>query len=214
MPTALLSVFSKEGIGAFGKALSDLGWDLLSSGGTARALLEKNVPVRDIVEIVGPPILGHRVATLSRELHAALLARDTPEDMEELAKLGVPRIDLVCVDMYPLERAIIENGTLSAVIEKTDIGGPCLLRSAAKGRRIVICDASDRGLVIQWLRSGRPEKEMVIAKLAAKAEFVVARYCLLSASYLSKEYYGWELGQNGLVVVGGHINMPSTAMIQ
>src|SRR3989344_9577291 len=95
--TAMLSVFNKEGIVPLVRALIALGYDLLSSGGTARKLQEAGVPVRHIGEIVGPPIMGERVKTLSRQIHAGLLSRDTPEDAEELAPIGMAPIGPVCL---------------------------------------------------------------------------------------------------------------------
>jgi len=144
---------------------------------------------------VGKPILGDRVKTLSREVHAGLLAREVPEDIEELERLGIPRIDLVCVDLYPLEAEIAREGSTSeSVIELTDIGGPTMLRSAAKGRRIVICHADQRENVLQWLRDGMPDASSVIRELVAAAEGIVARYCLASARYHSKGEWDGMIG--------------------
>ncbi|MFA6095321.1 MAG: bifunctional phosphoribosylaminoimidazolecarboxamide formyltransferase/IMP cyclohydrolase, partial [Candidatus Paceibacterota bacterium] len=98
---ALISVFHKDGITDFARSLVDLGFVIYASGGTAKHLMHDGVQVVDIATIVGSPILGHRVVTLSREIHAGLLSRDIPEDVAELERLGIPRIDLVCVDLYP-----------------------------------------------------------------------------------------------------------------
>ncbi len=126
--TALLSVYHKDGIVEFAQALVARGWEILASGGTAKALLAGGVPVRDVAEIVGGPILEHRVVTLSREVHAGLLARDTPEDIAELERLGLFRINLVCVDLYPLHEAIAKpDATRASMIEMTDVGGPTML---------------------------------------------------------------------------------------
>src|SRR3989338_9926335 len=104
---ALISVYHKEGIVEFARALVELGWSLLASGGTCKHLREAGLPVRDVAELVGgDAMLGHRVVTLSCEVHAGLLARGTPEDRAELERLGIPWIGLVCVDMYPLHEAI------------------------------------------------------------------------------------------------------------
>lgn len=186
-PTALISVYDKTGIVEFARELVALGWSILSSGGTAKALREAGIEVRDVAELVGGgAILGHRVVTLSREVHAGLLARHTPEDEAEMAKLGIPYIELVCVDMYPLEAEIARPGaTCESVIDKTDIGGPTMLSSGAKGRRIVICEAKDRMRVIAWLKEGRPNEAAFINELAAKAYGVVAKYRLASARYHS-----------------------------
>jgi len=213
MPSALLSVYNKDGIVDFARALIEMGWTIYSSGGTALKLTEAGLQVIDVATIVGPPILGHRVATLSRELHAALLARDTDADRVELQRLGVPRLDLVCVDMYPLEAEIARSGcTLESVLEKTDIGGPCLLRSAGKGRRIVVCDVDDRSMVIRWLKEGQQNTERFIGRLATKAELVVARYCSILATYLSQGYYHAAFLQGG-VVVRNDVGIPPRAIV-
>jgi phosphoribosylaminoimidazolecarboxamide formyltransferase/IMP cyclohydrolase len=188
--TALLSVYEKAGITEFAKALVERDWQILASGGTARHLKAAGVPVRDVAEIVGEAILEHRVVTLSREVHAGLLARTLVEDVEELERIGVPRIDLVCVDLYPLEATIATSGSTRAdVIEKTDVGGPTLLHSGAKGERIMICDPADRAPVLASIDAGvfdsETTQEGAIDALAAKAEATVARYCLASARYRS-----------------------------
>lgn len=219
MKTALLSVYNKDGIAEFAKQIQDLGFKIYASGGTAKALKQADVEALDVADLVGgEAILGHRVVTLSREIYAGLLSRDTEEDRVELERLKIPRIDLVCVDLYPLEETITavssqgqeqsaspypsvateqaadkDEAALAAdleqVLEKTDIGGPTLLRAAAKGRRIVITEASDRQKVIEWLKNGQPEKEQFLSTLAAKAEFTVAKYALMSARYHGRGAY-------------------------
>ena len=182
--TALISVYNKNNISEFARELSDLGWNILASGGTADVLKQAGVKVKDVAEFVGgEAILGHRVVTLSREIHAALLSQDTKEDNAELKKLNIPKIDLVCVDLYPLEDEINNPGaSKETVIEKTDIGGPTLMRSAAKGGRIVICDVDDRKQIIDWLKDGEQENDFIFT-LRAKAENIVAKYCLTSSKY-------------------------------
>ncbi len=191
---ALISVYNKEGIVEFARGITDLGFKILASGGTAKVLLEAGLEVTDVASLVGGgAILGHRVVTLSREVHAGLLARDVMEDREELEKLKIPFIDLVCVDLYPLQQQISESANQliskaearNAILEKTDIGGPTMLRSAAKGRRIVVAEANDREKVIEWLKKGEPDREEFISSLCAKAEYIVADYCLASARYHS-----------------------------
>lgn len=187
---AVLSVYNKEGIVDFGKALVDMGWTLLASGGTAKVLAEEELPVREVAELVGGnAILGHKVVTLSRELHAAILADpNSEEDVAEMGRLGLPWVDLVCVDMYPLQEEIKRTGsTFESVIEKTDIGGPTILRAAAKSGRIVICDPADREGVLQELRENGDINLEYRNHLAAKAERVVAEYVLASAKYRSGE---------------------------
>lgn len=184
---ALLSVYDKTDIVEFAQGLADLGWQLYASGGTAKAIADASIAIKDVSELVGgSAILGHRVVTLSREISAGLLAdKSSKEDLDELAKLNLPVIDLVCVDMYPLEDAIAKSGKKAEVIEKTDIGGPTMLRSAAKGRRIVLSHAEQREPVLDWLKQGKPDEETILDKLAARAEYEVARYVMTSAQYLN-----------------------------
>jgi phosphoribosylaminoimidazolecarboxamide formyltransferase/IMP cyclohydrolase len=154
-------------------------------------LKENGVPCTDLANFVGEPILGHRVVTLSREFYAMLLSRpNNDEDMDELKKLKLPHLSLVCCDLYPLTEEIAKkDATLESVIEKTDIGGPTMLRAAAKGGQIVVCDKDDRVKVLNWLKSGEPEAESFKRILAGKAEYVVGKYCMASAEYLSKGAY-------------------------
>jgi phosphoribosylaminoimidazolecarboxamide formyltransferase / IMP cyclohydrolase len=192
---ALLSVYDKTGIVEFAQGLVDLGWQLYASGGTAKAIAQAGVAVTDVDQLVGGgAILGHRVVTLSREIAAGLLAdTSNAEDMVELSKLGLPVIDMVCVDMYPLEEAITQPGaSKQEVIAQTDIGGPTMLRAAAKGRRIVLSHVSQRTPVLEWLKAGRPDEEAFLTSLTARAEYEVARYVTASATYLGRtEVSGW-----------------------
>ena len=200
MRTALLSVYDKSGIVEFAQGLVELGWAIYSSGGTAKALAEAGVPVTDVAVLVGGgAILGHRVVTLSREVHAGLLARPGEEDLAELDALGIPFIDLVCVDLYPLAEEVAKPGaTPQSVIEKTDIGGPTMLRSAAKGGRIVVAEPSQRAEVLGWLRAGEPEPDLFRTRLAARAEAIVAGYCLESARYHSRGEFNGMVGEQRL----------------
>lgn len=184
-PTALLSVYHKEGIVNFATELVKMGWNILASGGTAKFLSQAGVPVKDVAELVGGgPILGHRVVTLSREVHAGLLAQHGKDD-DEMLKLGIPFIDLVCVDLYPLEEEIEKpEATEASVIEKTDIGGPTMLHSGAKGRRILVCNPEDRKSTLDWLRNGMPDKEDTLRMMAYEAESTVAEYIRASADYI------------------------------
>ncbi len=196
--TALLSVYDKTGIVEFASALLGIPgeeWEILASGGTARALVEAGIPVTDVGSIVGEPILGHRVVTLSREVHAGLLAKDNAEDRAELASLGIRYIDLVCCDLYPLKSEINKpDSGMEAVIEQTDIGGPTMIRAGAKGGRITICDPQDRTRVVEWLKAGMPEKKTFIQTLRAKAEAVIADYVLTSAKYHAGGTYDGMVG--------------------
>ncbi len=183
--TALLSVFNKEGIVEFAQALILLGWRILSSGGTASKLREAGVGVMDVAEISGlSPILGHRVVTLVPQVHGGLLA--TTAMVDELKALGYPWIDLVCVDFYPLEEEIARPGaTEASVIDKTDIGGPTMVSSGSKGRRIVIVDPADRVRVLKLLQEEGDVDASVRRELSAKADGIIAGYRLASARFHS-----------------------------
>lgn len=193
---ALLSVFDKRGIVEFAQVLRERGFRIIASGGTAKALKDAGVSVQDVAEFVGGgAILGHKVVTLSREVHAGLLA-DYIEEVQEMAKLNLPYIDLVCVDLYPLEREIAREGaTRESVIKLTDVGGPTMLHSGAKGRRIVICDPADRQMVIDWITAGKPDEDGFITDLVAKAENTVGKYITTSGIYHGKGRYAALFGE-------------------
>src|SRR5512134_857622 len=132
---ALISVSDKTGIADFAKGLIELGVEILSTGGTAAALREAGLDVTEVSELTASPeILDGRVKTLHPRLHAALLARrDDPEHMATLEREGIETIDLVCVNLYPFEQTIAERDVDPEVaIENIDIGGPTMIRAAAK----------------------------------------------------------------------------------
>ncbi len=185
MPTALFSAYDKEGVVLFAKALNALGWKLLASGGTAKAIADANIPVTDIAGIVGEPILDHRVVTLSREIHAGLLAQNNAKDRAELGRLGIEFIDLVYINLYPLVKTIADpNATFEMLTKQTDIGGPAMLRSAAKGGRLVVVDAEDIRNVLMYLKSNQGmlgNNTEITRRLAEKAERTVAAYSIASA---------------------------------
>jgi phosphoribosylaminoimidazolecarboxamide formyltransferase/IMP cyclohydrolase len=185
MKTALLASYTKdEPLVGLGKTLVGAGWQLMGSAGTAKYLGENGIACRDVAEIVGAPILGHRVVTLSREIHAGLLSRE--EDAAELEKLRIPRIDLVYVTLYPLEETIARGGSPEDVIEKTDIGGPTLLRAAAKGRRITLSSSEQLPELEKRLAAGTENDARYLIALAAAAERRCADYINTSATYWEK----------------------------
>ena len=202
---ALISVYNKEGIADFAKNLIDLGWKIISSGGTAKHLTEAGIENTDVADITGmPAILSHRVATLHPKIHGGLLALDTLEHLAELEKYDIPWIDMICNDFYPLEDEIAKTEVnRESVIKKTDIGGPTLVRSGAKGGRIVICDKEDRKKVIDWLKAGEPDKDNFLNDLRAKAEAMVSRYCAVSAEYHSGQKYKNIFGKRVLELAYG-----------
>ncbi len=192
---ALISVFNKEGIDAFARRLIALGYTIISSGGTAKYLSERGIAVTDVATLTGAPaILEHRVVTLHPKIHGALLAKETPEHTKERQEHGIPWIDLVCVDLYPLEKTL-EDGDPAKVIEMVDIGGPTMISSAAKGRRIVIADVADREMVLDWLEKGKKDEQAMREYLAAKADYIVSRYRLLSARYFSDGKFDGSIGE-------------------
>jgi phosphoribosylaminoimidazolecarboxamide formyltransferase/IMP cyclohydrolase len=132
---ALLSVSDKRAIGEFARGLAGLGVELVSTGGTARELTGEGLDVRAIEDFTGfPEIMGGRVKTLHPKLYAGLLAlRDDPDHMVAAAQHGIEFVDLVCVNLYPFERTAAQRGaTEHEVIENIDIGGPAMIRAAAK----------------------------------------------------------------------------------
>src|SRR5512141_2368463 len=158
MPTAILSVHNKTGLVDFAKALVNLGWTLLASGGTAKLLRENNIPVTEVADYTkSPEILGGRVKTLHPAIHGGLLARPTDEDHGQLLNLGWDYIDLVAVNLYPFEETIAKpNVTYADAIENIDIGGVTLIRAAAKNheRVTLVCDPTDYNSVIDEIRAG------------------------------------------------------------
>jgi phosphoribosylaminoimidazolecarboxamide formyltransferase/IMP cyclohydrolase len=159
MPTALLSVFDKTGVVDFAAELHALGWSLVSTGGTARVLRSANLPVRDVESLTGfPEMLDGRVKTLHPAVHGGLLARrDMPEHMAAIAEHDIDTIDMVVVNLYPFRETSARPGvSFEDVVEQIDIGGPSMLRSAAKNHTAVwaMVDPGDYGVVLDGLRSG------------------------------------------------------------
>ena len=162
MPTALLSVSDKSGLLDFARGLATLGWELISTGGTARTLRDAGIPVRDVSEVTQfPEMLDGRVKTLHPAVHGGLLARrDVPEHMAAIAEHGIRPIDLVAVNLYPfIETASRAGATAEDVIEQIDIGGPSMLRSAAKNFASVttVVDPADYSSVLAMLTAGKDD---------------------------------------------------------
>ncbi len=190
MPTAILSVHNKTGLVEFAKALADLGWTLLASGGTAKLLRDSNVVVTEVAHYTkSPEILGGRVKTLHPAVHGGLLARPTEEDHQQLLDLGWDYIDLVVVNLYPFEETIAKpNVTYADAIENIDIGGVTLIRAAAKNheRVTLICDPSDYNLVLEELHSGGISGG-TRAKLAIKGFASTAQYDTAIMEFLQEQ---------------------------
>lgn len=158
-PRALISVWHKEGVEELSKALYDMNWEILSTGGTARKLRAAGISVTDVSETTGhPEVFDGRVKTLHPAVHGGILARrDREDDMQTLQELGYGPIDLVCVNLYPFAEtaARVPPATDSELIEMIDIGGPTMVRSAAKNHKdvIVLTTPSQYNGIIQQLRS-------------------------------------------------------------
>jgi len=187
---ALISVSDKRGVKELALGLAELGFDIYSTGGTQRYLLETGLPVHSISSLTGfPEILDGRVKTLHPFVHAGILARrERPEHMEELQRSQIPAIDLVCVNLYPFAETVARPHSLEEALEQIDIGGPALLRAAAKNfpSVIVLSDPDDYEPVLEMLREGGVPMA-VRRRLAAKAFQHVAAYDSIVAQYLRGE---------------------------
>ncbi len=154
---AILSVYDKAGLVEFARGLAELGFELVASGGTARALSAAGLPVTLVDQVTGfPEILGGRVKTLHPAIHGGILARRTPEHLAELAAHGIAAVDLVVCNLYPFAATVAQPGVTDAqAVEEIDIGGVTLLRAAAKNFEsvTVVCDPADYAGVLAGLRN-------------------------------------------------------------
>jgi AICAR transformylase/IMP cyclohydrolase PurH/REP element-mobilizing transposase RayT len=189
---ALIAVYDKTGIVEFARALVDeFGIEIISTGGTAKHLKGAGIPVTMVEQVTGmPEMLDGRVKTLHPKIHAAILAdRDKPDHMRQLAEHGIEPIDMVVVNLYPFEQTIAKPGcTFEEAIEMIDIGGPCMLRAAAKNHRGVLVVSGGVGYeqVLLWLR-GKPA-----ADAAENADF--RRDCAMRAFAEVNHYDGKIVG--------------------
>ncbi len=194
MPRALISVSDKRGVVAFARDLVGLGWDVISTGGTAAALRAGNVPVLDVGQVTGfPELLDGRLKTLHPAIHGALLARrDLPEHVSALTGHGIVPIDLVAVNLYPFQLTVAQpDASLEDALENIDIGGPSMLRSAAKNHEFVlpVVDPTDYPVVVELLRKGRIDPELR-REFAAKVFAHTADYDAAIATYLTPKAEG------------------------
>jgi phosphoribosylaminoimidazolecarboxamide formyltransferase/IMP cyclohydrolase len=186
---AILSVYNKAGVAEFAKSLVDLGFDLVSTGGTHRELAQAGLPVQQIAELTGSPeMLGGRVKTLHPKVHGGILARrHLQEDVEQLAEHGIEPIDLVVGNLYPFRETVSKpDVSLDEALENIDIGGPTLIRAAAKNfpHVLVVVDPEDYEWVISKLRSDSLAMDDRQG-LARKAFQHVAVYDTAIAQYLT-----------------------------
>ncbi|MBR9991101.1 MAG: bifunctional phosphoribosylaminoimidazolecarboxamide formyltransferase/IMP cyclohydrolase [Gemmatimonadetes bacterium] len=189
MPRALLSVSDKAGVVEFARELHDLKWELLSTGGTAKLLRDAGLPVRDVSDVTShPEMMDGRVKTLHPAVHAGILARrDRADDMNALEEHGYAPIDMVVVNLYPFHEAVAAGSELSVAMEKVDIGGPTMLRAAAKNHAalIVIVDPADYAHVVAALRDGRDTSELR-RELAGKVFAHTGSYDAAIAEYFGR----------------------------
>src|SRR6266576_5291500 len=190
---ALISVSDKKGIAEFARALEKQGVDIISTGGTAELLRKKGVPVREISSFTGyPEVLEGRVKTLHPRVHGGLLyKRGNTKHEAEARECGFDPIDLVAVNLYPFEATVAKRGvTLSEAIENIDIGGPSMIRSAAKNYEsvTVVVDLADYDAVLENMRDNKGETTLKLReRLAIKAFARTAEYDRTISSFLNKE---------------------------
>jgi phosphoribosylaminoimidazolecarboxamide formyltransferase / IMP cyclohydrolase len=192
---ALLSVSDKQGIVAFARGLHELGVEIVSTGGTSRELADAGIAVRAIDDFTGfPEIMDGRVKTLHPRLYAGLLARrDEDEHLRAAAEQEIEQVDLVCVNLYPFEQTVARgDATEAEVIENIDIGGPTMIRAAAKNSAFaaVVVDPADYGRVLGELRESLGRLSLETRKgLAAKAFACTARYDGAIATWFARHTY-------------------------
>ena len=190
MKRALISVSDKTGIGELARGLHEKGIEILSTGGTANVLAAEGIPVTEVAQITQfPECLDGRVKTLHPAVHGGLLAkRDNPEHMKTLEELAIDPIDLVVINLYPFQETMErQDASFEEVIEQIDIGGPAMLRSAAKNHAsvTVVTDPSDYPLVMGEIASMGETTEETRKKLAAKVFRMTSHYDALISGYLT-----------------------------
>jgi phosphoribosylaminoimidazolecarboxamide formyltransferase / IMP cyclohydrolase len=179
VPRAILSVSDKTGLVDFARSLAQLGWEMVSTGGTARALRDAGLTVLDVSDVTRhPEMMDGRVKTLHPAVHAGILARpDHPDDDAALARQGYGLVDMVVVNLYPFGAAVARGADMAEAMENVDIGGPTMIRAAAKNheRVVVVVDPNDYGRVIESLRDGQVPRGLR-RELAAKVFAHMAAY--------------------------------------
>ncbi len=189
---AIISVTDKTGIVDFAKSLSEFNVEILSTGGTAKALRQGGISVTDISDYTGfPEMMDGRVKTLHPKVHGGLLGmRDNPEHVEMMRKHGIRAIDMVVVNLYEFEKTVTKEGvTLEEAIENIDIGGPSMLRSSAKNFRnvTVVVDPEDYEIVLKEMAETGGETTLETRfRLAKKVFNLTSRYDGAISQYLEK----------------------------
>jgi phosphoribosylaminoimidazolecarboxamide formyltransferase / IMP cyclohydrolase len=188
---ALISVSDKSGVVEFARGLSALGIEILSTGGTASLLAKEGVTVTQVQDFTGAPeMLGGRVKTLHPKIHGGILARrNLSSDQADMQRQGVKPIDLVAVNLYPFREAVAKGLPYEEVIENIDIGGPSMIRSAAKNAAYVtvIVDPADYGVVLAELQQKREVHESTRRRLQARAYAHTSAYDAAIAGWLAEQ---------------------------
>lgn len=194
MKNALISVYEKTGLEKLAKTLTDHGWNILASGGTAKLLSSAGITVREVSDYTkSPEILSGRVKTLHPAIHGGILARGTEEDQLQLENLGFEMIDLVVVNLYPFEKTVaIPDVSEAEAIEQIDIGGVALLRAAAKNhdRVTVVSDPADYQVIIDIVEAGKEIPAELKKNFALKAFRQTASYDTAISGWLAKQLGG------------------------
>jgi phosphoribosylaminoimidazolecarboxamide formyltransferase / IMP cyclohydrolase len=190
---ALLSVSDKTGLLDFARALHGRGIELVSTGGTSRALSDAGLPVRDVSDLTGfPEMMDGRVKTLHPAVHGGLLAsRSNPEHQAAMLAHGIPPIDLLVVNLYPFEATVAAGGTFEACIDNIDIGGPAMIRAAAKNHAdvAVVVDGADYAAILADLDAHQGALTLSLRRsLALKAFARTASYDAAISNYLAEEF--------------------------
>jgi len=190
---ALISVYNKEKIAELAKALSELGVEIISSGGTAKLLSQNGIKVIDVSEFTGSPeMMDGRVKTLHPKIHGGILAdRNNLDHLQEAKKYGIEFIDMVVVNLYPFEDTVLKGASLHELIEKIDIGGPTLVRAAAKNYSsvAVVCNPARYDAIMAELKERKGDlSQKTLERLAVEAWEHVAHYDVVIEQFFRKVF--------------------------
>lgn len=204
MKRALISVSNKDGVVEFAQGLEKLGFEIISTGGTYRTLKEAGVNVKQVADITGfPEILDGRVKTLHPKIHGGILARRIPEHLRQIEANGIEPIDIVAVNLYPFRETVAKpDVTLAEAIENIDIGGPAMVRSAAKNHQdvVIIVKPEFYGPVLHELQTEGNVSPQMRFKLALEAFSHTAAYDAMISAYLAK--INGEIFPDNMVLAG------------
>jgi phosphoribosylaminoimidazolecarboxamide formyltransferase/IMP cyclohydrolase len=190
---ALISVSDKNGIVEFAKELSALNIDIISTGGTYKLLKDNGLSVKEVSEITGfPEMLDGRVKTLHPKVHAGILARrDVPEHMSVIEKMGIGTIDMVVINLYPFKETVLKkNVSFDDIVENIDIGGPSMIRAAAKNyRSVAVLTSPDQyPEVLDQLKADGGLDEKLLSKLMAEAFMITANYDAMISKVMHQKF--------------------------